>query len=618
MGSDASKTSLGDYNKFAMHRYNQMAHAGAPDVLSHTGLAEHGPAMYGSQQVNANGRYGRISASTVFYKQAHASPAQDSEAFTSGSGEPQINIKRFGPLDFVDKKESKAAQKLFANDTGSSMSLGLSSIDVSLLMLAAMLGALTRRVSQQATTFANGGGHESGLSHVALAPTPVDGILELKMLQSTTKNFGWTQQSSKDSRLMTLCYATDAESKEEFYEKATKPQLKEECSRRSLKVTGTKAQLIERLRKADAGIVEDASPDRPPPLSDDEIDTLLRADATKPALQNALRSRGLKVSGKKEELRERLKEELQSSREDGGRGHSSPEAAPETEAAAEPEAERTVEPQPEEPDSGSEPEAAAEKADLETAKTGQQGRGKGTADKAAAEAKAAAVADKSAPEGLAAWGCDDMLWAQMPLGAKRELTRFARDGKEELARNRLQTMREVVGFVDAADDAPWEKGPWDTAVIAWEADQARQEAEAKAAAKAAKAAAAKAKREAAAAAKAAAEKAEPEAERTVEPKPEEPDSSSEPEAAAEKADLEMAKTGQQGTPDRREAGGRGHSRPEAAPETEAAAEPEAERTVETKPEEPDLGSEPEAAAEKADLETAKTGQQGRGKDRAAR
>ena len=113
----------------------------------------------------------------------------------------------------------------------------------------------------------------------------------------------------------------------------------------------------------------------------------------------------------------------------------------------------------------------------------------------------------SMPDGLEAWGCDDLLWTQIPPGARRDLTRFARDGVEDLARNRLQTMREVVGFVDAADDAPWEKGPWDTAVITWEADQAHQEAEAKARAKAEKAAAAKAKREAAAAAKAAAEAA---------------------------------------------------------------------------------------------------------------
>ena len=113
----------------------------------------------------------------------------------------------------------------------------------------------------------------------------------------------------------------------------------------------------------------------------------------------------------------------------------------------------------------------------------------------------------SMPDGLEAWGCDDLLWTQIPPGAQRDLTPFARDGEEQLARNRLQTMREVIGFVDAADDAPWEKGPWDTAVITWEADQAHQEAERKAAEKAAKAAAAKAKREAAAAAKAAAEAA---------------------------------------------------------------------------------------------------------------
>ena len=78
----------------------------------------------------------------------------------------------------------------------------------------------------------------------------------------------------------------------------------------------------------------------------------------------------------------------------------------------------------------------------------------------------------SMPDGLEAWGCDDLLWTQIPPGARRDLTRFARDGEEQLARNRLQTMREVISFVDAADDAPWEKGPWDTAVITWEADQA--------------------------------------------------------------------------------------------------------------------------------------------------
>jgi hypothetical protein len=143
----------------------------------------------------------------VFDKQAHAAPAQDSMAFTSARGEPQINTKRFEPPEIVDKEELKAAQKLRAND--SSMPLGLSAIGVSLLMLSAMLGVRMRRRMQQATTFASGGGHESNMSD-ALAPTSADGILELKTQHSTIRSFGWLQQPSKDSRPMTLCYATEA------------------------------------------------------------------------------------------------------------------------------------------------------------------------------------------------------------------------------------------------------------------------------------------------------------------------------------------------------------------------------------------------------------------------
>jgi len=148
MGSDASKTSLGDYNKFAMHRFNHMTHAGTPDALSqYSGPAEHGPAMYDSHQMDANGR-----------------------------GE-------------------RAAQKLLAND---SSPIGLSVIGVSLLTLAAMLGVRIRRGLQ----------HESDMS-VALAPSSADGILELKAQQSTIRSFGWSQLSSEDSCSMTLCYAAE-------------------------------------------------------------------------------------------------------------------------------------------------------------------------------------------------------------------------------------------------------------------------------------------------------------------------------------------------------------------------------------------------------------------------
>ena len=62
--------------------------------------------------------------------------------------------------------------------------------------------------------------------------------------------------------------------KEEFYAKATAKLLKEECQRRELKVTGTKQQLVERLRNADAGVIDEVIDEGPPPLSIAEIDAL--------------------------------------------------------------------------------------------------------------------------------------------------------------------------------------------------------------------------------------------------------------------------------------------------------------------------------------------------------
>lgn len=103
--------------------------------------------------------------------------------------------------------------------------------------------------------------------------------------------------------------------KEDFFLKATSEQLKKECARRSLQVTGTKAQRIERLRKAAAVIAEEELiageewSDLPPPLSAEEIDAL----DTVAAIKDALRSRGLKLSGGREELRQRLKDSLMGS-----------------------------------------------------------------------------------------------------------------------------------------------------------------------------------------------------------------------------------------------------------------------------------------------------------------
>ena len=96
--------------------------------------------------------------------------------------------------------------------------------------------------------------------------------------------------------------------KEEFYAKATAKLLKEECARRELKVTGTKAELVERLRNADAGIVETVQDEGPPPLSIAEIDAL----NTVAEMKDALRARSLKLSGKKDQLRARLLEDSKS------------------------------------------------------------------------------------------------------------------------------------------------------------------------------------------------------------------------------------------------------------------------------------------------------------------
>ena len=127
------------------------------------------------------------------------------------------------------------------------------------------------------------------------------------------------------------------------------------------------------------------------------------------------------------------------------------------------------------------------------------------ADAVASSARRRSALAAAMPEQLADWGCDAALWEALPKGCKRDLERYARDGVEDLARNRVATMREVLAFVDAPDGAAWEKESWDSGVAAWEAEETRKVEEAKAAAKAA----AKEKRLAAAAAKkAAAEAAE--------------------------------------------------------------------------------------------------------------
>merc|ERR1719324_739537 len=125
-------------------------------------------------------------------------------AFTSIRGAPLIT-KDLNPPKIVDKEEERVVQKMLAN--ANSMPIGMSAIGVSLLALAAMLGARMRRGLQQATAFASSGGHESDMS-IALAPAAAGNTLELKTEECTVRGqVGWSQQSSTNSHPSTLCYA---------------------------------------------------------------------------------------------------------------------------------------------------------------------------------------------------------------------------------------------------------------------------------------------------------------------------------------------------------------------------------------------------------------------------
>ena len=121
-------------------------------------------------------------------------------------------------------------------------------------------------------------------------------------------------------------------------------------------------------------------------------------------------------------------------------------------------------------------------------------------------AEPVAVVGESPEQVLAGWGCDAAFMVGLPFGARKDLTRFATTGNEEMAKNRIATMKEVaaIAYKGMEPGTVWEKEAWDTAVLTWETAEAAKLADAIAAEKEAKKAKAKAAREAAAAAKEAA------------------------------------------------------------------------------------------------------------------
>ena len=81
----------------------------------------------------------------------------------------------------------------------------------------------------------------------------------------------------------------------------------------------------------------------------------------------------------------------------------------------------------------------------------------------------------SMPEELADWaGCDDTTWEEFPPGGRKDLLRFVKHGKQELATNRIATLKEILQFVHdkgtGGPGDPWEVDNWETGMSAWEAN----------------------------------------------------------------------------------------------------------------------------------------------------
>jgi uncharacterized protein YerC len=226
LGSDDLKTSLGVYSKFMADRFEYIKHAGGPDPLSiPSGHTDHNLGKVYSQHLDMNGNYGGMSVSTVFdspdttSRDKHREPTaytQDSMAFTSASGQLLLDANYVYPTKKAEKEDKKALRKPLANP--SKVSMGLLAIGVSVLSLAAMLGARMRRGMRSAAVFASSSSHVADIP-ISVAQTSNENILELKAGEATNKgqegvrkdNFRireWFQPSSTTSRHLTVSFAT--------------------------------------------------------------------------------------------------------------------------------------------------------------------------------------------------------------------------------------------------------------------------------------------------------------------------------------------------------------------------------------------------------------------------
>eukprot|EP00587_Corethron_hystrix_P011770 CAMPEP_0113323072 /NCGR_PEP_ID=MMETSP0010_2-20120614/16040_1 /TAXON_ID=216773 ORGANISM="Corethron hystrix, Strain 308" /NCGR_SAMPLE_ID=MMETSP0010_2 /ASSEMBLY_ACC=CAM_ASM_000155 /LENGTH=116 /DNA_ID=CAMNT_0000181807 /DNA_START=104 /DNA_END=454 /DNA_ORIENTATION=+ /assembly_acc=CAM_ASM_000155 len=97
------------------------------------------------------------------------------------------------------------------------------------------------------------------------------------------------------------------------------------------------------------------------------------------------------------------------------------------------------------------------------------------------------------PEQMSELGCDNVLWDSIPMGAQRDIKRFLGTGKEDLARRRIATMKEILQFADEPPNGTFDRAKWDQTMSSWEANETKKLEMAKAKAKAERMGKAKAK-----------------------------------------------------------------------------------------------------------------------------
>jgi hypothetical protein len=211
--SDASGSTLGQYNKFITPNLKHMKHGNGADALSH----HNNPAVDGLATDD----------SITFLHDESAHPkaqVYSSIGFPSTKEQSWINPKDFDLVNIADKEGDEAVQKLLTKDN-SNMPITLSAIGVALLTLATMIGVRVWRGMQSSSVLASSSTPGFDVSD-NLAPGMSENNMEITSQGSdinsavafektsshreSSKRVGWGQLSSQISPPLTLCYASNS------------------------------------------------------------------------------------------------------------------------------------------------------------------------------------------------------------------------------------------------------------------------------------------------------------------------------------------------------------------------------------------------------------------------